>query len=1137
MYAETDGPCSVCHKIVLDHNPALLCPYCNQWSHNKCNSITSKEYKIHQKNVEEPFCCQKCLEQIPFNTLNSTEFETFSKFDVIETQNGSDIKLTPTPTQQIIIDKLNNLIQQQNFRLDDKDNDYSNQPDNEFDQPLTCSYFSCEDFVNAKIEANKNFSIFHLNIHSIQRHVEELRILLHALNFKFDIIAISESKLKCEPQVDITLPGYHSPHWKFTEAEKGGTILYVSKDLNFKPRKDLEIYESKELESSFVEIINKKSSNDIVGVIYRHPKMDTNVFIDKKLHHVTNILAKEKSKKIYIAGDFNFDLLKYSNHNDTANFFDKMTSNLLVPLILIPTKINTKNDTLIDNIFSNQFNSQTITGNLAVNFSDGHLPSFAIFPKPNQNHLPKKHNIYVRSKLDGENKDNFLMDLAAIDMSEEVIVENDPDQSLDKLLSHTDRLTDLYSPANKLSNKEFKQTNKPWITLGIRNSIKRKDKLFKKYIHMKNSPIRDNIRTEYKALKNRINSLIYHSKKNYYTKYFNQYSNNIKKIWIGIKNIINIKTKDHNSPNCIEVNKELVTDNKEICNNFNKYFTTIADKILKDNKTPILKTFDKYLPERNSKSFVFEPCTPNEVYLLVEQLNPHKGTGPNGIHTEILKLINHLICDTLSKIFNMCITSGQHPKKLKLAHAIPIFKKGSRLLVSNYRPISLLSNLNKILEKIMHKRIYAFLEKYEILYELQFGFRAGYSTTHALIHMTETIRSALDSGSVTCGIFVDFQKAFDTVNHEILLKKLEHYGFRGVINSWFRSYLTGRQQKVVINGFESENTYLLHGVPQGSVLGPILFLIYINDLHKSIKYSTTYHFADDTNLLHISKDYKTLQRKVNYDLFSLHKWLTANKISLNEAKTELIYFRKSGSAPTLNIKLHGKTLVPTKSVKYLGIYLDEFLSGDAQCSELIKKLNRANGMLAKARHYVPNLELKNIYHAIFSSHTLYGSQVWTPKLLSVSDKISRLQKTAMRIMTFSEFRAHSEPLFKKLEILKFTDNIAVNNCLFVYDYFNKKLPISFTNTFIRTNDLYKYSTRQATAGKLYIPRYKTTTFGLKCIYKRCINSWNKFTTEINLITRKENIDQTEIEDIDLLNFSRTVLKDRLTKHILTSYEE
>ena len=150
---------------------------------------------------------------------------------------------------------------------------------------------------------------------------------------------------------------------------------------------------------------------------------------------------------------------------------------------------------------------------------------------------------------------------------------------------------------------------------------------------------------------------------------------------------------------------------------------------------------------------------------------------------------------------------------------------------------------------------------------------------------------------------------------------MDHYGFRGAINDWFRSHLTNRKQKVVINGFESDSKILLHGVPQGSVLGPILFLIYINDLHHCIKFCTTYHFADDTNLLNISKDYKTLQKQVNYDLFNLHKWLTANKISLNEGKTELIYFRKSGPAPNLNIKLHGKKLYPSKCVKYLGLYV------------------------------------------------------------------------------------------------------------------------------------------------------------------------------------------------------------------------
>ena len=329
-----------------------------------------------------------------------------------------------------------------------------------------------------------------------------------------------------------------------------------------------------------------------------------------------------------------------------------------------------------------------------------------------------------------------------------------------------------------------------------------------------------------------------------------------------------------------------------------------------------------------------------------------------------------------------------------------------------------------------------------------------------------------------------------------------------------------------------------HGVPQGSVLGPILFLIYINDLHKCIKYSTTYHFADDTNLLNTSKDYKTLQRRVNYDLFSLHKWLTANKISLNDGKTELIYFRKKGKVPNLKIKLHGKPLVPTKVVKYLGVYLDEFLSGEAHSQELTKKLSRANGMLAKARHFVPEQHLKNIYHAIFSSHLMYGAQVWTPKLISVKKSISRLQKSAMRIITFSEFKAHHEPLCKKLNILKFLDNIELSNCLFVYDYLNKNLPNSYVDTFTRFDERNATSTtRQAARGMLRKPRYFSTFFGLKSIYNNCIISWNKFTTEINKIHKLNFANKMHCTDIDLLKLSRGKLKETITKHIISTYRE
>ena len=207
-------------------------------------------------------------------------------------------------------------------------------------------------------------------------------------------------------------------------------------------------------------------------------------------------------------------------------------------------------------------------------------------------------------------------------------------------------------------------------------------------------------------------------------------------MWQGIKEIVNIKSKNLNSPNTIEVIKKMITDTNLTCDQFNNYFSNIAEDILKTNKQPVLKAFDKFLNNPLSNSFVFEPCDPGEVKLLINELNPTKATGPNGIPTKSLQMVSNIICTPLSRIFNISVPSGTHPEKLKHANVIPVFKKGSRLLISNYRPISLLSNLNKIFEKLMYKRIYAFLEKFNVLYDLQFGFRAKHST-NAFISITE----------------------------------------------------------------------------------------------------------------------------------------------------------------------------------------------------------------------------------------------------------------------------------------------------------------------------------------------------------------------------------------------------------------
>ena len=306
------------------------------------------------------------------------------------------------------------------------------------------------------------------------------------------------------------------------------------------------------------------------------------------------------------------------------------------------------------------------------------------------------------------------------------------------------------------------------------------------------------------------------------------------------------------------------SDPTKIAEGFNGYFSTIAEKLQEKIYPNESLNFTQYLQTPLNQNFFFNSVTANEIVLIIHSLENSKATGPHSIPTEILKLIKANICHPLKEIINLSFATGIYPDALKIARVIPIFKnKGDELQVYNYRPISLLSNINKIFEKLAYSRLYSFLNLYNCIFELQFGFRSKHSCNHALFSLTEMVREALDQGNFACGIFIDFQKAFDTVDHNILLNKLDYYGVRGLAKKWFRSYLSNRQQYVTINGFNSKKLPMRYGVPQGSVLGPLLFLVYINDLNKAITYSTTHHFADDTNLLVVGKSLKRIQKHMN----------------------------------------------------------------------------------------------------------------------------------------------------------------------------------------------------------------------------------------------------------------------------------
>ena len=963
-------------------------------------------------------------------------------------------------------------------------------------KPIRCKYYSPHSFSKLKNKVNtdsqgRNFSFLHNNIRSLKHNLENFQThLLSELGHHFDIIGVTETRIRNSNfTFNPEIPGYNFEYVP-TPLSAGGVGMYIDTDLKYSV---IEKTSNEAFQALWVEIFFPNKANALCGVIYRQHNSPTQF---QEYFNETIEKFSASGKSIYLLSDTNINLLHSSSCHYAENFLLFLQSLNLLPTIDKPTRVHNNSASLIDNIFINNLANEIVSGNLITDISD-HFAQFCIL---RSNVVKPKPGKRVMRDYSQFSENDFLHDLQQINWEINVTAsENDTDRLFSSFYNKLNKLVNKHAPFKPISKRKQRMMSKPWITKGIRASIKTKNKL----LTMGNYEL-------YKSYRNKIVTLTRISKKNYYHNFFQVNINNAKATWEGINSLINNKSKPRKEISAIKrPNKQLSYDPLEHADILNHHFSTIGPKLATnipncDNK------FRHYLPRlKYNSSFVFDPVSPYEIELEIIQIPLNKSTGLYSCPTRLLKIARHVIATPLSTLINLSVENGYFPSKLKHAKIIPIFKEGDDTDPSNFRPISLLSIFNRIFEKMMCNRIKRFFDKHDIFFKSQYGFREKRSTDHAILDIVSKIQKNMDNGMFSCGVFIDLQKAFDTVDHKTLLHKLQHYGIRGVIIDWFCSYLTDRCQTTQIGTNISKKEKVVCGVPQGSVLGPLLFLIYVNDIYNASSKLDFYLFADDTNILYADKNLRSLETTVNTELLKVHEWLNANKLSLNIKKSNFTIFHTYQKRINYEVTLmmydnqSSKfiALEHKEYVKYLGVLIDSNLSWKYHITHVASKISKNIGIIARLRHFTPFSTLLHIYNSLILPYLSYGLVAWGQACKTHFQKILVLQKRAVRLMHFAQFRDHAIPLFVSAGILPLHMLYFKISSVLMLDVKNKSIASNISDLFTLTQDVHNYNTRQSTSSNYYI-NYSCLNVHKNSFAIVGAKMWNSLPEKIRLLPKR-----------------------------------
>ena len=780
------------------------------------------------------------------------------------------------------------------------------------------------------------------------------------------------------------------------------------------------------------------STNVILVSAYRPPNTTETSFLEDLKKLLDKI--KKESKNIIIGIDQNMDLLKIDTHKHTQELLELTLEYDMLPSITKPTRISHTSATLIDNIYISQNLQKNFESNILTEDISDHLPCLLIAKKVQS--ASKEPIEYTCRKLDEKNIKLIQEKLDSINW-DSVLTGETCNDAFNCFHSELTLIIDEIAPEKThLIRPNSKTLREPWLTKGLLKCIKKQKKLYSDSIRHRSNP---DTRKTYVDYRNCLKRVTRRSKIMHYQEKCIEFKDNTKKLWGIINDTIH---KNNNKNDVIEyltINGIKNYQPDQITNEFAEYFAnvgkTFAHKIKESKKS--INAYIKAIT-RHNKSIFMRPTDINEIRNILRNLLNKNSSGPDNISNTILKKLAEQIVKPMTIIINKSISEGVFPEKMKLADVVPLHKSKSRDNTSNYRPISLLMTLSKLLEKVIYKRTYDFLNTNGQIFNSQYGFRSNHSCENAVSELIGEIVKGLDQKKKTIAVFLDLSKAFDTLKHKILLEKLERYGIRGTALKWFESYLHDRKLRTkCTTGNSGKIEYsdihkIEYGTPQGSCLGPLLFLIFSNDLHLHIEYCNCILFADDTTLYYTHRNTKLATWCLEHDLKILSDWFRSNKLTLNVSKSVMIHFNSKNNNENVKLSIDNIALPGVTSTKFLGVWLDNKLDWHVHLNNLLLKIKRNINLLRLGKNLLNIATKKILYYAQIYSHLTYGLTVWgNMSYQQQRTKLQKTQDTCVALIAGNCQRA----TYQKLKILNVDELIKLQHYKYVHKLIYRNLPV------------------------------------------------------------------------------------------------